>query len=256
MEDKHSFGDAMNAFLAGKGFYIVLLLCAGLVAASIWLLASGSGTVQEASEKEETQAVPAEAVPAMWAEIESLPTATPLPPNVPAMAEPSAPAVAEEPLPTQAAVMQEEAVEADSMAYGLSDYYLWPVNGPVDRGCSMETLSYDATMGDWRLHTALDIAAPEGSPVLATAGGTVAAVYSDTALGSVVEIDHADGLRSLYANLAAETLVRVGDPVKVGDPIGTVGHTAMAESGAAPHLHFAMSVNGEPVDPTEILPKP
>ena len=254
MEDKHSFGDAMNAFIAGKGFYIVLLLCAGLVAASIWLLASGSGTVQEASETAETQAAPAGAVPAMWTEIEVPPTATPLPPNVPVMAEPSAPAVAEEPLQTQAEET-EEAVEADSMVYGLRDYYLWPVNGTVDRGCSTETLSYDATMRDWRVHAALDIAAPEGTEVLAATNGTVAAVYSDTALGSVVEIDHADGVRSLYANLAAETMVRVGDAVKVGDPIGTVGRTAMAESGAAPHLHFAMSVNGETVDPTDILPR-
>ena len=255
MEQKHSFGDAMNAFIAGKGFYIVLLLCAGLIAASIWLLTSGSGTVQEASETVVAETAPAGSVPAMKMETVVLPSATPLPPNVPAMVQPTAPAVETQLHQVEDESPEPEAVEADAIVYGLTDYYLWPVNGKVDRGCSMETLSYDATMGDWRVHAALDIAAEEGTPVLAVTNGTVAAVYSENALGNVVEIDHADGARSLYANLADETRVRIGDAVKVGDPIGTVGHSAKAESGAAPHLHFAMSVNGETVDPIDILPK-
>lgn len=249
MEDKHSFGDALSAFIAGKGFYIVLLLCASLVAVSIWLLASGSGAVQETRETVvTTETAPAGAVPAMKTDRGERAAATPLPPNVPVLAEPSPPVV-EETMNTP------EAVETEEIVYGLTDYYLWPVNGSVSRGYSMETLSYDATMGDWRVHAALDIAAAEGTPVLAATNGTVASVYNDVALGTVVEIDHADGVRSVYANLSADPMVHAGMKVSVGDQIGTVGHTAAAEAGAAPHLHFSMTRHGESIDPTGLLPE-
>ena len=54
MEGKKGFGETLNAFFAGKGFYIVLLLCAGLIATSIWLMANGSGADVEASGGKET----------------------------------------------------------------------------------------------------------------------------------------------------------------------------------------------------------
>ena len=54
MEDKHGFGEGLFEFLAGKGFYIVLLLCAGLIATSIWLMASGSRADVEAASGRET----------------------------------------------------------------------------------------------------------------------------------------------------------------------------------------------------------
>ena len=243
MEDKHGFGEDVFDFFAGKGFYIVLLLCAGLVAASIWLTANGSRAVEEAGETNEV-ILPADAVPAMN-DITELIAVTPEPTPVP-NPEPT-PEPAEE---TEAAVPVVEEIR-----YGLTDYYLWPVNGPVERGYSLEALSYDSTMSDWRLHAGLDVGASVGTPVLAVTDGIVAEVYADDRLGTVVEIDHRDGVRSLYANLDQEVKVRPGDGVLVGQTIGTVGSTARCESGEVPHLHFSMTCEGRSVDPEEYLPE-
>ncbi len=76
---------------------------------------------------------------------------------------------------------------------------------------------------------------------------------SDDLLGATVEIDHGGGLRTLYANLQSETRVETGDYVTAGQPIGAVGATALGESGLPPHLHFAVTQDGEAVDPEEFL---
>ena len=110
-------------------------------------------------------------------------------------------------------------------------------------------------MGDWRTHSGLDITADLGAKVLATANGTVSAVYQDDLMGTVVEIDHGDGLVSLYANLTEAPTVSAGDAVTTGAVIGSVGQTAAAESGQTTHLHFAMYQDDTPVDPAGYLPE-
>ena len=130
------------------------------------------------------------------------------------------------------------------------------MNGPLLRGGSIETLSYDPTMGDWRLHTGWDIAAEAGTMVLSAANGVVTAVYDDPALGTVVEVSHAGDLVSVYANLEPDCPVTPGQSVSVGSVLGRVGNTALWECGEESHLHFAMRRSGEPADPGEWLPDP
>jgi murein DD-endopeptidase MepM/ murein hydrolase activator NlpD len=110
-------------------------------------------------------------------------------------------------------------------------------------------------MLDWRTHEGLDLAASAGTRVLATAAGTVSAVYEDELMGMTVVIDHGDGLESVYSNLGTVPNVEVGDSVYTGDIIATVGETASAESGRDAHLHFAMYLDGQPVDPEDYLPE-
>ena len=74
-------------------------------------------------------------------------------------------------------------------------------------------------------------------------------------LGTYVVVDHGEALCSLYANLAAVPAVTVGDQVEMGDVIGSVGDTSLAEIGEEAHLHFAMTCNGEDADPQEYLPE-
>jgi murein DD-endopeptidase MepM/ murein hydrolase activator NlpD len=133
--------------------------------------------------------------------------------------------------------------------------FTWPVNGSVLREYGMETLAYDQTMGDWRTHDGVDIAASAGTQVMAPAGGTVVDLYQDDLMGSTVVILHADGVMSACANLAAVPTVEVGDTVRTGDVIGSVGATALAESGEASHLHLSMTKNGVSVDPLGYLPE-
>lgn len=234
-------GNALERFFAGKGFYIVLFLCLAVIGISFWMLASGNETMQSDSSvitpryedrRVETIIVTPQETPAVEITEEA-----------PELIEEGLTEVSEPvPEPTEAVV----AVMAPS--------YTWPVSGEIERGYSSETLSYDNTMRDWRVHQALDILAPIGQPVVAAHAGVVECVMQDDLLGTVVIIDHGDGSRGIYANLAAEPTVITGDVVACGAVIGAVGDTAIGESGQQTHLHFAMTANGQSVDPLGYLP--
>ena len=92
-------------------------------------------------------------------------------------------------------------------------------------------------MADWRVHRGWDIACAAGEPVLAVSGGTVTAVYEDDLLGTVVEIDHGNGVVSVYANLDVSPAVGVGQTVRCGAILAQVGQTGAA---TGPHLHFEL----------------
>ena len=118
----------------------------------------------------------------------------------------------------------------------------------------MDTLAYDETMGDWRTHDGVDIAAEAGTSVMAPAGGTVSDIYTDDLMGTTVVILHADSVLSTCSNLQGVPTVEIGDTVRTGDIIGTVGTSAIAESRQESHLHLSMTRDGVSVDPLEYLP--
>ena len=86
------------------------------------------------------------------------------------------------------------------------------------------------------------------------AAGTVVSVTGNDLLGTTVEIDHGNGVHSVYANLAASPTVATGDIVSMGQVIGSVGSTALGETNQVSHLHFAMTESGLSADPTLYLP--
>ena len=161
--------------------------------------------------------------------------------------------------PTQVVVMPTvqpvKPTVAPTPAAPAASVFTWPVKGQVVADYSLEVLAYDETMGDWRTHSGIDIAAPGGTQVLAVSAGTVASVEQDDLMGTTVVIAHAGGVESIYANLAAVPTVEAGDQVSIGAVIGAVGTTAVAESARAPHLHFEMREDGESVDPVSYLPE-
>lgn len=128
-----------------------------------------------------------------------------------------------------------------------------PVDGAAGAAYSMDRLSYNPTMKDWRTHAGTDYAAPAGTPVLAAADGRVQAIWEDDLLGWTVTVAHGDGWVTRYSNLAEEIPVRVGDSVSSGDRLGSVGKTALLELADEPHLHFAVSRNNVPQDPEAFL---
>ena len=117
----------------------------------------------------------------------------------------------------------------------------------------MDRLSYDVTLRDWRTHDGIDIEAPAGTIVTATRGGTVESIVEDDLYGTVVTIDHGDGTKAVYANLAGMPAVNVNDAVEPGYIVGSVGTTALVEIGQGTHLHFALRANGASVDPLDYL---
>ena len=116
-----------------------------------------------------------------------------------------------------------------------------------------DCLGYNETTRDWRTHAGVDIAAEEGAQVCAAAAGQVYSVYDDEELGMTVVIIHDGGYTTQYASLDAEVSVAPGDAVALGQPIGTVGNTALLESALEPHVHFSVTCNGDPMDPQEFL---
>jgi murein DD-endopeptidase MepM/ murein hydrolase activator NlpD len=97
-----------------------------------------------------------------------------------------------------------------------------------------------------KMHPGIDFAASIGTPIYATADGTVEQVsVKFSGYGKMVEIDHGFGYRTRYAHMHGFA-VRLGQNVKRGDLIGYVGNTGMS---TAPHLHYEVHINGEQVDP-------
>lgn len=107
--------------------------------------------------------------------------------------------------------------------------------------------------GDRQFHAGLDLAAPIGTPIHATADGTVhfaariparqnpsAAYY-----GNFVVLEHGNGVRTVYAH-CDRLNVQAGDEVQRGEVIAWVGNTGRS---TGPHLHYEVVVNGRPVDP-------
>ena len=130
-----------------------------------------------------------------------------------------------------------------------------PVQGEIGRAYTVDALAYDQTMRDWRTHDGIDVLAKKGELVRSASSGTVKSVGDDDLYGTTVIIDHGDGISSVYSGLAAEPPVCVGDKVKAGEVIGSVGDTALCEIGQESHVHIAMTRDGKSVDPTEYLPK-
>ena len=128
-----------------------------------------------------------------------------------------------------------------------------PVSGQVVAAYAMDSLSYNPTTRDWRVHNGVDYAAEAGTKVCAAADGTVYTVYTDETMGTTVVISHEGGYTTTYASLMAEVNVKAGQTVTVGQNIGSVGNTALMESAIGDHVHFSVKHNDTPMDPAEFL---
>lgn len=234
------FGD----FMAGKGFYIVLFLCVAAIGISGYYLFSSLGsdpaaTVAGAAQVTVTPTpAPEHSAPVVVTPVKPTVPPAPSPTAAPSAEASAAPAATPKPTPVPTAAV-----------------YTWPVKGAIVGNYSPDTQLFSETMGDWRTHSGVDISAELGAQVKADAGGTVEAIEQDYFMGTTLTIDHGNGMKSVYSNLAELPTVKVGDSVITGAIIGAVGNTAKAESREAPHLHLEMTKDGVSVDPLEYLPK-
>jgi murein DD-endopeptidase MepM/ murein hydrolase activator NlpD len=136
-----------------------------------------------------------------------------------------------------------------------------PLAGAITQGFGPTTLAFEPAMRVGGItyphfHTGLDIAAPMDTPVQAAAAGVVALAGAETdgqghlvGYGNYVVIAHGGGMLSLYGHLD-KLLVKAGQAVHAGDPIGLEGSTGNS-TGA--HCHFEVRVDGVPVDPRAYL---
>lgn len=131
---------------------------------------------------------------------------------------------------------------AGSMSYDStpsSSGLIWPVGGPVVSGYGMR----------WgRMHMGIDIGAGYGTPIVASASGTVIFAGWMGGYGNFVIVDHGGGLSTAYAHQSS--IAVGGGAVSQGQVLGYVGCTGHC---FGPHLHFEVRVNGSAVDPLGYL---
>ena len=209
----------------GKGYYIALVLCAAAIGISGYLYYRNETAAEPVLQEPEQQATVAAGVVE-----DDFPVgmSTPRQDTTEPSTTPNQPQ--KEPMKTTA-----------------------PVSGETVAAYAMDCLSYNQTTRDWRVHDGVDIAAPQGPAVVAAAAGQVYTVYEDDIMGTTVVIRHDDGYVTTYASLAPELNVAVGDPVELGQTLGTVGETALIETAMGPHVHFSVKCNDEVMDPAEFL---
>lgn len=103
--------------------------------------------------------------------------------------------------------------------------------------------------GDWRFHYGVDLAGPQGTPIVSTRSGVVETTTYDSSSGYYVTVDHQDGFKSKYLHLT-HYVVSPGDYVSAGQVIGYMGSTG-ASTGS--HLHFSILYNGSHVNPMDYI---
>jgi len=133
--------------------------------------------------------------------------------------------------------------------------FILPLNAEVLNSFSGDKPVRSKTMGDWRLHTGVDLAAKKGTTVTACAEGIVTKVYIDSMWGTTVEIEHPNSMVSIYSSLSDKVFVEKGQEVTSKQAIGTVGNTARVENAESSHLHFAIKKNGKYIDPMSVITK-
>ena len=238
MNEKKNFGDQLELFFEGKGFYIVLFLCAAVIGISSWVLLMGTN-VEEIADDVRTAGV----------------FVSPAIIETPALEEKTEAAVGVVKSEPVVLPESENVIEVWSgQTVEQPAAFVWPLNGDVITPYAVTSLMYDKTMEDWRAHGGVDIAADLGAHVQAVSAGTVTAVISDAMYGTTVIIEHDGGVESIYSNLAAQPTVYKGDRVEAGQVIGAVGNTAICESALTTHLHFSMRKDGAGTDPRNFLP--
>jgi murein DD-endopeptidase MepM/ murein hydrolase activator NlpD len=123
---------------------------------------------------------------------------------------------------------------------------IWPLLGRIGSHFGPRL---DPFTGDAETHLGIDIAAPRGAPVKATADGVVHFAGRQTEYGNLIVLDHPNGFSTRYGHLSAFK-VSEDQTVRKGEVIGYVGMTGRA---TAPHLHYEVRLNDHAVNPRPYL---
>lgn len=124
----------------------------------------------------------------------------------------------------------------------------WPIMGRLMGGFGNRM---DPFSGEGAMHTGVDISAPMGTPVKATADGIVIHANWNAGYGRCVIVDHGNGYQTWYAHLSSISVVD-GQEIRQGEVVGAVG---MSGRSTGPHLHYEVRMNSTPINPYRFLAK-
>lgn len=211
---------------SGKGYYIALVLCAAAIGITSYVTRPSKDKQPDTPpllQAESAETASSQQTQALEALATEAPEESPVPSSVPQQTQP-------EKLRTAP-----------------------PLSGSVTTLYAMDSLSYNETTRDWRVHNGVDYPGELGDPVSAAADGTVISVREDDSLGTTVVLRHTGGYETTYQNLAESVPVQLGDKVVLGQTIGSVGATALTEFAIGPHVHFSVAYQDMPMDPADFL---
>jgi murein DD-endopeptidase MepM/ murein hydrolase activator NlpD len=123
---------------------------------------------------------------------------------------------------------------------------MWPIEGPITSSFGERE---DPFNGEGAFHAGIDISAPNGTPVRATADGEVSGANMGSGYGREVVLDHGHDVTTVYGHLSA-IAVLPGQHVIRGQVVGYVGQTGRS---TGPHLHYEVRVHNVPVNPHKYL---
>jgi len=138
------------------------------------------------------------------------------------------------------------ALESRRRVNSIAQPSLWPVNGRLMGPFGQRD---DPFSGEGEFHKGVDISAPAGTPVHATADGVVTFSDWSSGYGRLVIVDHGGGIETYYAHLS-RFFAYAGQGVRRGEVLGAVGSTGRV---TAPHLHYEVRIGGAPVNPYRYL---
>ena len=209
-----------TAALSTRGFYTILSLCALIIAASAWVI-WGNAHRQNAVEPD---------------------TGMPI----------IAPADSTAEAPTEPATVPQQEAEPEPAVTVSAPVYVRPVSGAVLTPFSGDTLLFQPTMGDWRVHAGTDFSAEAGETVLALTDGTVQQIAEDGLYGTCVTLTHNNGLTSSYCGMD-DVRVQEGQVVSAGEALGVCADSIPAESALGTHVHVQVTQNDAPIDVLTLL---
>jgi len=123
---------------------------------------------------------------------------------------------------------------------------IWPTSGTVSSGFGWRNPPLE---GASELHQGIDIANNIGTPVVATADGTIVKSGWSGGYGNIVQIDHGNGIETIYGH-NSQIVVSVGQSVKKGQLISYIGSTGTS---TGPHVHYEVREKGSAVDPLKYM---
>ena len=211
---------------SGKGYYIALVLCAAAIGITSYVTRPSKDKQPDTPpllQAESAETASSQQTQALEALATEAPEESPVPSSAPQQTQP-------EKLRTAP-----------------------PLSGSVTTLYAMDSLSYNETTRDWRVHNGVDYPGELGDPVSAAADGMVISVREDDSLGTTVVLRHTGGYETTYQNLEESVPVQLGDKVVLGQTIGSVGATALTESAIGPHVHFSVAYQDMPMDPADFL---
>jgi murein DD-endopeptidase MepM/ murein hydrolase activator NlpD len=125
---------------------------------------------------------------------------------------------------------------------------MWPIIGPITSGFGQREDPVTGN-GEGEFHTGVDISAPNGTPIRATADGIVITADKESGYGDEVIIDHGHGIETCYGHMSGFNVV-AGQNVIRGQVIGFVGHSGRTTGN---HLHYEVRIRNTPVNPHKYL---